>query len=75
MQSCLILSFLFAVCLWPSEEALAYWCTCHGDLFSGKVVVELGSGVGLAGMAVAACTDAARVVLTDGCEETVQRIR
>eukprot|EP00899_Mesostigma_viride_P020062 jgi/Mesvir1/28057/Mv04657-RA.1 len=62
------------VCLWPSEEVLAHVCCAHARLFRGKNVIELGAGYGLAGMAVAACTGASRVLLTDGNPLVVERL-
>uniref|UniRef100_K4AKX0 Calmodulin-lysine N-methyltransferase n=1 Tax=Setaria italica TaxID=4555 RepID=K4AKX0_SETIT len=54
------------VCCWPSEEVLAYYCINHSDMFRAKKVLELGSGYGLAGLVIAACTDADEVVISDG---------
>uniref|UniRef100_A0A0E0CXW1 Calmodulin-lysine N-methyltransferase n=1 Tax=Oryza meridionalis TaxID=40149 RepID=A0A0E0CXW1_9ORYZ len=54
------------VCCWPSEEVLAYYCINHSDMFRSKKVLELGSGYGLAGLAIAASTDADEVVISDG---------
>ncbi|KAG8662814.1 hypothetical protein MANES_01G147000v8 [Manihot esculenta] len=43
-------------CQWPSEEVLAYFCLSHADM--SKRVIELGSGYGLAGLVIAATTEA-----------------
>ena len=63
------------VTVWPSEEALAYLCVKRRDVFKGKNVIEIGAGLGLAGMAIAATSEANMVVVTDGNSETVDRIR
>ncbi|KAF4346997.1 hypothetical protein F8388_014246 [Cannabis sativa] len=62
--------------LWPSEDVLAYFCLSHADLFmihfcfltllGSKRVIELGSGYGLAGLVIAAVTDATEVIISDG---------
>uniref|UniRef100_A0A2C9WKT1 Calmodulin-lysine N-methyltransferase n=1 Tax=Manihot esculenta TaxID=3983 RepID=A0A2C9WKT1_MANES len=44
------------ICQWPSEEVLAYFCLSHADM--SKRVIELGSGYGLAGLVIAATTEA-----------------
>lgn len=54
------------VCCWPSEEVLAYYCINHSDVFRSKKVLELGSGYGLAGLVIAASTNADEVVISDG---------
>ncbi|XP_010266795.1 PREDICTED: calmodulin-lysine N-methyltransferase [Nelumbo nucifera] len=54
------------VCHWPSENVLAYFCLSHADIFRSKKILELGSGYGLAGMVIAASTDASEVVISDG---------
>ncbi|EAY89222.1 hypothetical protein OsI_10718 [Oryza sativa Indica Group] len=59
------------VCCWPSEEVLAYYCINHSDMFRSKKVLELGSGYGLAGLAIAASTDADEVVISDGNPQVV----
>ncbi|KAH7669011.1 Calmodulin-lysine N-methyltransferase protein [Dioscorea alata] len=63
------------ICSWPSEEVLAYFCMNHGGIFRSKRVLELGSGFGLAGMVVAATTDACEVVISDGNPEVVNYIK
>ncbi|KAG8074236.1 hypothetical protein GUJ93_ZPchr0006g43565 [Zizania palustris] len=63
------------VCCWPSEEILAYYCVNHSDMFRSKKVLELGSGYGLAGLAIAAGTDAGEVVISDGNPQVVGYIR
>ncbi|KAL0750111.1 hypothetical protein Bca101_032114 [Brassica carinata] len=50
---------------WPSEEVLAYLCMSQPDCFRGKRVIELGSGYGLAGLVIAAATEASEVVVSD----------
>jgi len=50
----------------PSEEALALWVTKRRNRMKRKRVLELGSGCGLAGFAVAMCTEAKHVEITDG---------
>ncbi|XP_020592898.1 calmodulin-lysine N-methyltransferase isoform X2 [Phalaenopsis equestris] len=51
---------------WPSEEVLTYFCIKRCEMFRSKRVLELGSGYGLAGLAIAASTDAFEVVISDG---------
>lgn len=50
--------------VWPSAIILGRWMWRHASLLRGKTVLELGAGVGTAGLAAAAC-GAHRVVLTD----------
>ncbi|KAK1304717.1 hypothetical protein QJS10_CPB11g01973 [Acorus calamus] len=63
------------VCCWPSEDVLAYFCLTNSELFRGKRVLELGSGYGLAGLAIAACTDAHKVVISDGNPEVIDYVQ
>lgn len=49
--------------VWPCGIATATWCAANAHLFAGKRVLELGSGVGLSGLACAAVN--ATVDLTD----------
>ncbi|KAK1410481.1 hypothetical protein QVD17_37018 [Tagetes erecta] len=63
------------VCSWPSEEVLAYYCLSQLDLFRSKKVIELGSGYGLAGLVIAAVTEASEVVISDGNPQVVNYIQ
>ncbi|KAJ9172666.1 hypothetical protein P3X46_015880 [Hevea brasiliensis] len=63
------------VCHWPSEEVLAYFCLSHADMFRSKRVIELGSGYGLAGLVIAATTEASEVVISDGNPQVVDYIQ
>ena len=51
--------------VWPAALAGAAWACQNKALFEGKRVLELGSGVGLFGCAIAAVTDAAQITMTD----------
>ncbi|KAK6237315.1 hypothetical protein QUC31_002784 [Theobroma cacao] len=63
------------VCQWPSEDVLAYFCLSHAYMFRSKRVIELGSGYGLAGLAIAAATEALEVVISDGNPQVVDYIQ
>eukprot|EP00257_Ricinus_communis_P021618 XP_015581149.1 calmodulin-lysine N-methyltransferase [Ricinus communis] len=63
------------VCHWPSEDVLAYFCLCHAEMFRSKTVIELGSGYGLAGLIIAATTEASEVVISDGNPQVVDYIQ
>ncbi|KAF3440305.1 hypothetical protein FNV43_RR18589 [Rhamnella rubrinervis] len=62
------------VCQWPSEDVLAYFCLSHADMFRSKRVIELGSGYGLAGLVIAAITEASEVIISDGNPQVVNYI-
>lgn len=48
-----------------SLSTLEEFCLAHSGLLEGKSVLELGAGIGMTGMAVAASCGAREVVLTD----------
>ncbi|XP_057545581.1 calmodulin-lysine N-methyltransferase [Amaranthus tricolor] len=63
------------VCPWPSEEVLSYYCLSHADMFRSKTVIELGAGYGLAGLVIAAVSEASEVVVSDGNPQVVEYIQ
>mmetsp|Transcript_35706 Transcript_35706/g.65525 ORF Transcript_35706/g.65525 Transcript_35706/m.65525 type:complete len:877 (+) Transcript_35706:35-2665(+) len=65
----------FARKLSPSEEALATFILKHPKLFDGKRVLDVGAGLGFAGLACAVCTEATVVELTDGDPVVVDTLR
>jgi len=66
------------VCVWPSEEILAYHCIhkLGEDFFRNKRVLELGCGVGVAGLLLAkAFPSIQKIVLTDGNASVVENLQ
>ncbi|XP_035774190.1 calmodulin-lysine N-methyltransferase-like [Anopheles albimanus] len=64
------------ICVWPSEEALAYYILSHLPLFDGTKVLELGGGMTcLAGLVLAKYGQPAFVHVTDGNELSVENVR
>ena len=60
--------------IWSSAVLGARWIIEHADQFKGKSVLELGSGCGLTGLAIALCTDAASVCLSDFPAKTLENL-
>ncbi|KAF0978343.1 hypothetical protein FDP41_002858 [Naegleria fowleri] len=66
------------VCMWPSEEILAYHCIhkLGAEFFNGKRVLEIGCGIGVAGLMIAkAFPSITEIVLTDGNVSVVENLR
>lgn len=64
------------VCVWPSEEALAFYCMSNVDSFNGKMVLELGGGMTcLAGLLIAKFSKPHGVHLTDGNALAVENVK
>ncbi|XP_054261094.1 calmodulin-lysine N-methyltransferase-like isoform X2 [Macrosteles quadrilineatus] len=64
------------VCVWPSEEVLAYYALCNTEAFHHKKVLELGGGMTcLAGLLILKYTRASKVHLTDGNPHSVDNVR
>lgn len=65
------------ICIWPSEEILAYYLMKHQDSFHlrGKQICELGAGMtGLAGLQIGRNIDGVNVLLTDGNKMSVENL-
>lgn len=64
------------ICLWPSEEVMAWYCLRNAHrLLSGRRVCELGCGMtALAGVLLARTGLPAEVLLTDGNDVSVRNV-
>lgn len=64
------------ICVWPSEEALAFYVLGDINSFTGKMVLELGGGMTcLAGLLIAKYGRPYGVHLTDGNAMSVQNVQ
>lgn len=64
------------ICVWPSEECLAYYLLKNRHICRNGTVLELGGGMScLAGMIAAKYCDPRRVALTDGNVTSVNNVR
>mmetsp|Transcript_80656 Transcript_80656/g.127049 ORF Transcript_80656/g.127049 Transcript_80656/m.127049 type:complete len:836 (-) Transcript_80656:135-2642(-) len=65
----------FARKLSPSEEAMATYIIKHPRLFEGRRVLDVGAGLGFAGLVCATCTQPSSLELSDGDPEVVSTLR
>lgn len=64
------------VCVWPSEECLAYYLLRNKDICRDKRILELGGGMScLAGVITAKYCGPSAVTLTDGNATSVDNVR
>ncbi|XP_055711536.1 protein-lysine N-methyltransferase EEF2KMT [Phlebotomus papatasi] len=56
---------------WPASIALCEWFTHNTNEFSGKTILELGAGVGMAGIVLAQIIKTSRIYLTDFHEKVL----
>ena len=63
------------LCTWDGALVLAEWELANIRFFEGKTVVELGSGIGLAGILLAKGCKPSRVVLTDHLHDVLEALR
>lgn len=63
------------ICIWPSEETLAYYVASNLHRFANKSVLELGGGMScLAGLVCAKYGAVRHILLTDGNKLSVENV-
>ncbi|XP_068193918.1 protein-lysine N-methyltransferase EEF2KMT isoform X2 [Antennarius striatus] len=60
---------------WEAALYLAEWALDHQQVFAGRTVLELGSGVGLAGVAICRSCSPSRYVFSDCHPRVLQKLR
>lgn len=60
--------------IWPAAEIMVRWMWRHQELLCGQDILELGAGVGTAGLAASAC-GARRVIITDYNTQALKQAR
>jgi len=64
------------VCVWPSEEVLAFFCLDNQEAFNNMDVLEVGAGMsGLAGLVIARFASPKTVTITDGNPDCVDLLK
>ena len=61
--------------LWEAGIILARWVFYHREIFAGKSVLELGTGVGIGGLAVCQFSEKSSVTMSDYNERVIENIR
>lgn len=61
--------------IWEAGIVLSRYILYNKELFAGKTVLELGSGVGIGGLSVAKFTDCKKCLLSDYVPEIVDNIK
>lgn len=61
--------------IWEAGWFLAEYVIAHHELFDGKNVLELGTGVGITGLALAASCSPRHLLLTDYAPNVMQNLR
>ncbi|XP_020282379.1 protein-lysine N-methyltransferase EEF2KMT isoform X2 [Pseudomyrmex gracilis] len=62
------------LCSWQGALVLSKWCAKNIDYFSGKTVLELGCGVGLAGISIISTCSPKQYVFSDGHQEVLRML-
>lgn len=63
------------ICIWPSEETLAYYVGANLNIFRNKTILELGGGMScLAGFISAKYGQGKHVTLTDGNKISIENV-